>query len=247
METQSMNDETAESRPPNFDQLLVMHNGNLDDVDVAPSTVYPAEIVFEPMPVGSQAKRLTVRTLDHQVLTAFIASAGHLSMSKASVALYTGIKDLIRDELLDKVAIPPGTVYPAEVVFEPIYTRSKRLTVRTPDHQALTAIIATDELLSKPTAEADLYTGIKGLIRDELSDTPSSKEMSSAEADSIITDFEQKTIPWLRRSITVKKESPESRKRAYAIACMIKDIETLIENQTASLHMKSKTDTETTP
>ena len=105
-----MSDE-VQSQLPTFDQILVANNGDIRGVSVKPNTLVPAELVFEPVHNG---KRVTFRQADHRVLCAFIASQGMMSNLNTTVAVYTGMQELLRSELTNAVTKEEAQVEDAE-------------------------------------------------------------------------------------------------------------------------------------
>ena len=80
-----------------FQQILDKKGCNIDGVDIAPNTLHPAEIVFEPAHEG--AKFLSVRDSQHRPLMTFVACREHIGLIHTTVALHPCLYDLLNKEL----------------------------------------------------------------------------------------------------------------------------------------------------
>lgn len=103
--------EDIQSQLPTFDQVLAANKGDIEGVSVKPNKLVPAEIVLEPVHNG---KRVTFRQADHRVLCAFIASQGMMTNMNTTVAMYTGMQELLRSELTNVTTKEEAKVEEAE-------------------------------------------------------------------------------------------------------------------------------------
>jgi len=79
-----------------FDQHLANAGGSIDNVDIAPNVLVPAEVVLEPVFNGL---RVTGRDQEHRLLWGFIATQETLSQKHSSIALGKALKDLLSRRL----------------------------------------------------------------------------------------------------------------------------------------------------
>jgi hypothetical protein len=135
------------------------------------------------------------------------------------------------------VDITPNRIIPGEIAFEPLGP-GIRVTARDASHRTLWGFVACREMLREVHCLVAVYDTFRSYLAEELRKhglpAPQTEDVIKC-AEQALNDLEQ-TVDTLRKSITVKKVSEATIRRAEVIRSIVTDAVRMIELATKSLN-----------